>query len=76
MRKYEFLDHTADAKFRAYGKNLEQAFTNAALALTNLVTDSAKVKPNIKHIFSNDDTKPLIAIMFKTNDSTDDTFTD
>jgi len=45
MIKYEFLDHTADAKFKAYGKNLEEAYKNAALALTALVTDVKKIKP-------------------------------
>ena len=32
MKKYVFLPHTADVKFRAYGKTLEEAFSNAALA--------------------------------------------
>ena len=42
-KNFEFLDHTADAKFRAYGKNMEEAFANAALALTNLVFDTSKI---------------------------------
>jgi SHS2 domain-containing protein len=44
--KFEFLPHTADVKFRAYGKNLEEAFSNAALALTNVVTES-KIEPKV-----------------------------
>jgi len=36
--KYEFLEHTADVKVRAYGKTLEEAFINSAYALTNIVT--------------------------------------
>jgi SHS2 domain-containing protein len=36
---YEFLDHTADAKFLAYGITLEEAFTNALRALVSIVAD-------------------------------------
>ena len=46
--KYEFLPHTADVKFRAYGKTIEEAFSNAALALTEVITDYNKVEPNIE----------------------------
>jgi len=47
MLKYEFLEHTADAKFRAYGKNLEECFSNAALAMTAIMTNPANVEPRI-----------------------------
>ncbi len=46
--KYEFLNHTADAKFKAYGSNLEKAFENAALATFSILLDTDKVKPVIK----------------------------
>jgi len=46
--KYEFFPHTADAKFRAYGKNIEEQFSNAALAMTSIMFDPAKIKPVIK----------------------------
>ena len=42
---YEFLDHTADAKFRARGDTLEEAFSNAALALASLMWDWSVVEP-------------------------------
>ena len=42
--KYEFLPHTADVKFRAYGKNLEEAFSNAALAMFATITDIEKIE--------------------------------
>jgi len=45
--RYEYLEHTADAKFRAYGKTLEEAFANAALALFNIITDTSKVKRRV-----------------------------
>ena len=31
--RFRFLDHTADAKFQAFGRTLEEAFANAALAV-------------------------------------------
>ena len=47
MKSYEYLPHTADVKFRAYGKTLEEAFANAAFALFNVMVDTAKVKEKI-----------------------------
>lgn len=41
--QYEYLEHTADAKFRAYGKTLEEVFENAALAMFNVIIDTKKV---------------------------------
>ena len=46
--KYEFFEHTADTKFRAYGKTLEEAFGNAALATTEVMTDVDKIDPKIE----------------------------
>jgi|SRR3989338_5834949 len=43
--KWEYLPHTADAQFRAYGTNLEEAFTNASLAMANITFESALIKP-------------------------------
>jgi SHS2 domain-containing protein len=39
LRRYEFLEHTADAQFRAFGSSLEEAFSNASLALAFLMWD-------------------------------------
>ena len=49
MKKYEYLPHTADVKFRAYGKTLEEAFENAAFALFNVMADTAAVKAKVQH---------------------------
>ena len=43
--KYKYFDHTADAMFQAYGKTLEEAFSNAALATMGIMVDIKKVKP-------------------------------
>ncbi len=44
---YEFLEHTADVKFRAEGKTIEEAFSNAALALKETIL-KGKVEINEK----------------------------
>jgi SHS2 domain-containing protein len=38
MQPYELLDHTADAKFRAYGQTREEAFANAVRGMVAIVT--------------------------------------
>ncbi|RJQ15635.1 archease [Candidatus Woesearchaeota archaeon] len=45
--RYKFIDHTADAKYQAYGKNLEEAFVNAAMAMNAIIIDEEKVKSKI-----------------------------
>jgi len=42
--EYKYLEHTADVKFQAYGKSLEEAFGNAALALFNVMIDTKSIK--------------------------------
>ncbi len=37
--KYEFIEHTADVEFRAYGKTLMEVFTNAAIATTKSICE-------------------------------------
>ncbi|UCE15857.1 MAG: archease [Candidatus Bathyarchaeota archaeon] len=44
-KRFEFLEHTADAYIAAYGESLEEAFENAALATFEVMTDIGKVKP-------------------------------
>jgi SHS2 domain-containing protein len=48
MTRYEILPHAADGKFRAYGRTLEEAFANAALATASLMWDWSKVEPRIE----------------------------
>jgi len=44
-KSYTFLEHTADAYIAAYGRNLPEAFENAALATFEVMTDVEKVDP-------------------------------
>src|SRR3989338_11286892 len=48
MKPYIYLEHTADACFKAYGKSLEEAFSNSAIATFNIIVDTKKVKPKQK----------------------------
>jgi SHS2 domain-containing protein len=47
VEKFRFLDHTADAKFQAYGRTVEEAFANAALATVSLMWEPAGVEKKI-----------------------------
>lgn len=52
MAKYgnfEFLEHTADAYIAAHGKNIEEAFENAAVAMFEVMTNTEKISPKQKH---------------------------
>lgn len=48
MERYRFLDHTADAKFQAFGNTLEEAFCNAALATASLMWDWKKIEKKVE----------------------------
>ena len=50
--QYKFFPKTADAKFQAYGKTLEEAFANAALAMSSVMTDTEKIAPVIERKIS------------------------
>ena len=41
--KFEFLEHTADVYIRAYGRTMEEAYENSALAMFEVMTDTDKV---------------------------------
>ena len=49
-RKFEFLEHQADAYIAAYGKTLEKAFENAALATFETITKINRITPKTKEI--------------------------
>ena len=45
---YTFLEHMADAYIAAYGKDLAEAFENAAVAMFDVMTDVDKVDPEVE----------------------------
>ena len=42
MRKYKFIDHTADVGIMTYGKNLPELFANTAYGMFSIITDIKK----------------------------------
>ncbi|MFH1210351.1 MAG: archease [archaeon] len=45
--RFKFFSHTADAKFQAYGKGLDEAFSNAALAMFSIMVDTKSVDKKV-----------------------------
>jgi len=51
--KFKFLEHTADIKFKAFGKTIEEVFENSALAIANImykgkVKEEKKLRINVR----------------------------
>jgi len=47
-KKFEFLEHMGDAYIAAYGESLEEAFSNAGLAMFEVMTDTKLIKPQLR----------------------------
>ncbi|MAH03415.1 hypothetical protein CMI39_01365 [Candidatus Pacearchaeota archaeon] len=61
MRKFKFLEHIADIKFLAYGKDIEEVFENSALAMFNSMSDEKiKEKKKFKIIVKGKDFESLL----------------
>jgi SHS2 domain-containing protein len=45
---FQFLEHRADVYVAAYGRSLEEAFQNAALATFETMTDTSKITPQLE----------------------------
>ncbi len=41
---YEIIDHTADIGIRAFGKNISEAFENAAKGMFDIITDESEIE--------------------------------
>ena len=50
-KRFRFLEHTADAYVEAYGANLEEAFENAAAAMTDVMIQLETVDPTNEEKF-------------------------
>jgi SHS2 domain-containing protein len=62
MKKYELIEHTADMGLKAYGKNLVEAFANAAFGMFSIIVDLDEVKEKEKRCIeiSGDDKESLL----------------
>jgi len=47
-RAFKIINHTADVGIIAYGADIKQLFSNAALALFSLITEPESIKEKIK----------------------------
>ncbi|MFQ6000257.1 MAG: bifunctional riboflavin kinase/FAD synthetase [Anaerolineae bacterium] len=47
-RRYEEVEHTADAAIRAFGRDLPELFANAAYGMFDLLADMKKLRPTIE----------------------------
>lgn len=48
VRRYEEVEHTADAAIRAYGRDLPELFANAAYGMFDLLADVEKLRPTME----------------------------
>ena len=46
--KYKFLEHTADIKFRVYGRTLGKIFENTTLAFCEIISRKKKIRADKK----------------------------
>ena len=51
MKRYEQFPHTADIGVRAYGKDLQELFANAAFAMFDIIADLEGLKGTIEQEF-------------------------
>ena len=51
MKKFEYFDVTADIGFYAYGKDLNEAFENAGLAIFNIISNTDDVNADVEKSF-------------------------
>jgi SHS2 domain-containing protein len=57
MKRYTFLEHTADVLFRAYGNDLSELFENSAEALESVMIDLKSVEQkDVKRVNLSSDT--------------------
>lgn len=45
VKRFDWIEHPSDVGFRAYGRDLAEAFENAALALFEVMVDTTQVMP-------------------------------
>jgi len=63
MKQFEILEHTADGKFRAFGKNREEQFSNAVVAVFSFMFESKVASKIEKEI--NINAKDEKALLYK-----------
>lgn len=65
MKKYEFIDHTADLGIEVYGKDLKDLFQNAGEALFEIMYDLSEVVESIeKRVVVNGDNLEQLMVVW------------
>ena len=64
MKKFIFLEHTADIKFQAFGKSLDEVFKNCALATAKSMFPEKVKKKIVKKINVNGNDKESLLYNF------------
>ncbi len=49
VKTFKVIDHTADVGIIAYGNNIKEVFSHAALALFSLITKTTDIEVQIQH---------------------------
>lgn len=63
FKAFEYFDVTADIGFFAYGESLEDAYSNAACAMFNVMTDIKTVKTTEKRDFKVE-SEDLVSLLY------------
>lgn len=58
MGSWEHFEHEADIGVRGYGRTMAEAFGQAALAMTAIITDPAGIEPDTAVVISRFETDP------------------
>lgn len=64
MKKFKFLEHTADVKFQAFGKSLNECFENAAKAMFAVMAEKVRGKGKRKDLKAKGDDLPALLYNF------------
>ena len=63
MKKYEYFDVTADIGFYTFGKNLNEAFENAGLAMFNIISNTDNID-SVKSIEFEITSEDMVSLLY------------
>jgi SHS2 domain-containing protein len=65
LKKYEYINHTADVEFKSYGKDIGELFKNSFLALFNVISEADKINDkNLKKVTIKESANDLEELMW------------
>lgn len=62
MKRYEFVEHTADIAIKAFGQNIYEALEIAGRAFFDIITDNSEISPEkeVSFIVGADDNENMV----------------